>query len=84
MLGVGVVDPVVGLGLSHRPSPSEHPKLLALMIETKAHDSDGANKFNLVTSVGIIGEFLATGGFGRIECKLETASTTVSPQGEVP
>lgn len=78
-----MVDPTVGLGLSHRPGPSEYPMPLALMIEAKAHDSDGANKFSLVTFVGIIGELLATGGSGRIECKLETASTTVPPQGEI-
>lgn len=82
-LGVGVVDPTVGLGLSHRPGPSKHPMPLALMIEVKAHDSDRANKFNLVTFVGIIGGLLAPGGSGRIEYKLETTSTTVPPQGEV-
>lgn len=83
VLGVGVVDPTVGLGLSHRPGPSAHSMPLALTIEAKAHDSDRANKFNLVTFVGIIGGLLATEGSGWIECKLETASTTVPPQGEV-
>lgn len=37
----------------------------------------------MVTFVGIIGGLLATEGSGWIECRLETASTTVPPQGEV-
>lgn len=38
VLGVGVVDPTVGVGLSHRAVPSEFP--VALVIEEWAYDPD--------------------------------------------